>query len=115
MPKTIRELGAVFLVLGVTLSSGLARAEVLEEIMAWVNGDIITKSEYDEEEKGRLAEAQRQFTGEELDREVKSLKEQLLMQMIDRKIQLQEQRSLAFREERLLLEAKERVNLTKQP
>jgi len=42
-----------------------AAAERIDEIVAWVNGAIITKSDLDEEEQGRIAEAYRGLTGEE--------------------------------------------------
>ena len=71
------------------LASALpARAELIEEIVAWIDGDIITSSELVDEEQAMMAEAYRQFTGEELDENVKQLKEELLMRMIDRKILL---------------------------
>ncbi len=63
-----------------------ASAEIIEEIVAVVNGDIITKSDFEEEEQMLIAESYRQFAGEELDRKVKDIREQLLMQLIDRKI-----------------------------
>ena len=44
------------------------RAEVIEEIVALVNGDIITKSDFAEEEKMMVADIYRRFTGEELAR-----------------------------------------------
>jgi parvulin-like peptidyl-prolyl isomerase len=61
-------------------------AEIIEEIVAVVNGDIITKTDFEEEEQMLVAESYRQFAGEDLDRKVRELREQLLMQMIDRKI-----------------------------
>jgi parvulin-like peptidyl-prolyl isomerase len=63
-----------------------ASAEIIEEIVAVVNGDIITKSDFEEEEQMLVAESYRQFAGEELDRRVSDIREQLLMQLIDRKI-----------------------------
>ena len=65
------------------------RAEVIEEIVVQVNGDIITKSEVDDEEKMLLAEVYRRFTGPELDRESRRAREELLDRMIDRKILIQ--------------------------
>ena len=65
-----------------------ARAELLEEIVAWVNGEIITMSELDREEQAMVAEAYRRFTGDELDENVKRMREGLLVEMIDRKILL---------------------------
>jgi peptidyl-prolyl cis-trans isomerase SurA len=61
-------------------------AEIIEEIVAVVNGDIITKSDFEEEEQMLVAESYRQFAGEDLDSKVRDIREQLLMQLIDRKI-----------------------------
>ena len=47
-----------------------AHAEIVEEIVAWVNGDIITRSEYETEEQLALGDIYRQFTGSELDKQV---------------------------------------------
>ncbi len=68
--------------------SGPARAEVLEEIVALVDGDIITKSDLETEEQAMVAEIYRRFTGDELDRRVAAVRESLLMELIDRKILL---------------------------
>ena len=35
----------------------VTRAEIVEEIVAWVNGEIITRSEYEEEKKRVESEA----------------------------------------------------------
>jgi parvulin-like peptidyl-prolyl isomerase len=70
------------------LASPALRAEVIEEVVAWVDGDIITSSELEEEEQGMMAEAYRQFAGEELDEKVEQLRRDLLLGMIDRKILL---------------------------
>lgn len=72
--------------LTLALAAVPAPAEVVEEIVAWVNGDIITSSELQEEEQAMLAEAYRRFTGEELDQQVEQLRSGMLMRMIDRKI-----------------------------
>jgi len=76
------------LVLAVLLAAQPASAERIDEIVAWVNGDIITKSDLDDEEQGRIAEAYRALTGEELDRQVEEIREGLLLDLIDRKILL---------------------------
>jgi peptidyl-prolyl cis-trans isomerase C len=62
------------------------RAELVEEIVAIVNGDIITTSQLEEEEQARVADAYRRYTGEELDQRVEEIKGDVLNQMIDRKI-----------------------------
>jgi parvulin-like peptidyl-prolyl isomerase len=70
------------------LATPAIHAEVIEEVVAWVDGDIITSSELEEEEQGVMAEAYRQFAGEELDEKVEQLRRDLLLGMIDRKILL---------------------------
>lgn len=63
--------------------------EIIEEIVAWVNGDIITRSELEREEQILLAEVYRRFTGAELDEQARKAKAELLDRMIDQKILLQ--------------------------
>ena len=63
-----------------------ARSEVLEEIVAKVNDDIITMSELEREEQGLMAELYRQFTGEALDAQVQEARSMLLQSMIDSKL-----------------------------
>ena len=89
------------LTLGLVAVAAPARAELLEEIIAWVNGDIITWSEYQGEEKARTAEAYQQFTGEELDRVLEMARSELLLSMIDRKILLHHAQALGYDMERM--------------
>ncbi len=65
-----------------------AQAEVLEEIVARVEGDIITLSEYRQEEAALTQELYSRFTGEELDKVIASERKALLLRMIDNKILL---------------------------
>ena len=62
------------------------RAEVIEEIVALVDGDILTKSEYDEEEQSMIQDIYRRYAGAELDNAVSAVRKTLLMDLIDRKI-----------------------------
>ncbi len=75
--------------LGAPLPVPALRAEVVEEIVATVNGDIITKSEVEDEEKLILAEVYRRFSGADLDRETARARAALLDRIIDRKILIQ--------------------------
>jgi parvulin-like peptidyl-prolyl isomerase len=70
------------------------RGELLEEIVASVNGDIITRNDLEVEEQQMLSEAYRRFTGDELDQQVELLQENLLVEMIDRKILLDRARAM---------------------
>lgn len=83
--KSKRNLAA-FVLFGAIAAAGATHAEIIEEIIAWVNGDIITLSDYNDEEQAILADVYRNFTGVELDRELAQAREQVLQQMIDRKI-----------------------------
>ena len=77
------------LVATAALSSGFARAEVLDEIVAKINDDIVTKSDLETEETGLLQELYRRHSGSELDAEVAKAKKELLRRMIDRRVLIQ--------------------------
>jgi peptidyl-prolyl cis-trans isomerase SurA len=88
-----------------SLAPPSARAEVIEEIVAKVNDDIITMSELQREEQALVADLYRQYTGAELDRKVAEARATLLRSLIDRKL-------LIHRAERLYdLEKMEQVLL----
>ena len=60
------------------LAAAPARPEVIEEIVAKVNDDIITMSELEREEQGLMAELYRQYTGEALDAQVQQARAVML-------------------------------------
>jgi len=72
--------------IALTLSFLAARAEMVEEIVAKVNDDIITKSDLEGEEQATVSELYRRYTGDELDRQVRAARQFLLQRLIDRKI-----------------------------
>jgi len=71
------------------LGGGFARAEVVDEIVAKVNDDIVTKSDLDTEEQGMLQELYRRYSGTELDGQVIQAKRELLRRLIDRRVLIQ--------------------------
>ena len=73
----------------VALSGGFAHAEVVDEIVAKVNDDIVTKSDLDTEEQGLLQELYRRHSGTELDAQVAEAKKELLRRMIDHRVLIQ--------------------------
>jgi peptidyl-prolyl cis-trans isomerase SurA len=84
--------GSARVVLGgalVLFAAGGARAEIVDEIVAKVNDEIITKSDLDAEEQATLEEMYRRYSGAELDTQVKQAKTLLLRNVIDRKVLLQ--------------------------
>jgi peptidyl-prolyl cis-trans isomerase SurA len=88
MNKLTGTIAASLMLAALLTAPGPARAELVEEIVAWVNGEIITMSELEEEEQAMMSEIYRRFTGEELDEQMRRLREELLIQLIDRKILL---------------------------
>ena len=77
--------GALF----AAVAGSRARAEIVDEVVAKINDDIITKSDLDAEEQTMVQEAYRRFSGTELDAEVTRGKADLLRGLIDRKVLLQ--------------------------
>jgi peptidyl-prolyl cis-trans isomerase SurA len=67
---------------------GTIAGEVLEEVVAKVNDDVITKSDLEDREQQVLAELYRAFTGPELDARVAEAKALVLQRMIDDKVLL---------------------------
>ena len=62
---------ATSLVLGSLLIGSVhSHAEIVEEIVAWVDGDIITRSDLEAAEQALVATLYREYTGAELDRRV---------------------------------------------
>lgn len=73
-----------------TAAAGSAlRAEVVEEIVAKVNDDVITKSDLDSEEDAVLQEMYRRYSGTQLDEQAAKAKKVILRQLIDRKVLIQ--------------------------
>ncbi len=71
------------------LSGGFAHAEVVDEIVAKINDDIITKSDLETEEQGLLQELYKKLSGAELDAKVAEAKKELLRRMIDHRVLVQ--------------------------
>ncbi len=88
MTSSVRFGVAVALAGVALLAAAAARAEVIEEIVAKVNDDIITKTDLQQAEQDMLAEAYRRYAGKDLDEQVKGAKAGLLRNMIDRKLLL---------------------------
>jgi len=76
-----------FLLLGAAV---LAPAQqVVEEIVAIVNDDIITRTVYMAEYEAAMRDAQSRFRGEELDKQIEEIRTNLLDRMITEKLLLQ--------------------------
>ena len=73
-------------ILALLLLATPLHAEIVEEIVALIDGEILTSSEYDTEEQAMLQQIYQRFTGEQLDEAVAAINRTLLMDLIDRKI-----------------------------
>ncbi len=71
------------------LAAALAAQEIVEEIVAIVNDDVITLSDYKREYAIKVQQAQAQLQGEELDKAMEQIKGALLDAMITDKLLLQ--------------------------
>ena len=80
--KAFRPRWMASVVTTLAIGAGLARAEVVDEIVAKVNDDIVTKSDLDTEEQGLLQELYRRYSGTELDGKVAEAKKELLRRLI---------------------------------
>ncbi len=78
-------LAAVFL----AAFAGLARAEIIEEVVAWVNGQILTRSELLERESQVLAQLSVQFSGSEFDERAAEVRKRILTDMVREVLLLQ--------------------------
>lgn len=89
MLASSRAVPAVGILVLLLAANGALQAEVIEEIVAKVNDDIITKTDLEAEEQSLTAEMYRAHAGQELDEKLRAAKGQLLKRMIDRKILVQ--------------------------
>lgn len=80
---------AALLALMTLVPRGPARAEVIEEIVAQVNGKIITRSQFMEREKQVMAQVSSHLVGDELDAATEKARKTLLTDMIREEILLQ--------------------------
>ncbi len=78
------------LVLTSALAAWVGGRQVVEEIVAVVNDDIITLSEYKEEFEARYQMLSAQFRGEDLEKQVEFLRDNLLNMMITDRLLMQE-------------------------
>ncbi len=78
------------------VAPALPRAEIVEEIVAWVDGDVVTLSEYYEEKQVRGAELAKAFSGQDLERELEQVNQRLLLDIIDRKILLHHAKAIGY-------------------
>jgi peptidyl-prolyl cis-trans isomerase SurA len=92
--KRANKLIGILLVL--IAASGLFGQDIVEAIVAVVNDDIITLSEYKQEHASRVRMLRAQLEGEELSQQEEFLKENLLESLITDKLLLQEARKLGL-------------------
>lgn len=92
----IRTAGAALICLALFAPAAAVRAEVVEEIAAWVNGQIITRSELLAREDTLVAQLSSRFVGDQLDRELARMRRTLLTDMIRELVLLQRAENLGL-------------------
>ena len=88
MRRTASAWATGLLLAGCWLVAAPVAAEVVDEIVAIINGDILTKSDLEDQEQVLISEAYSRLTGSELDQQVEGIRGAILMELIDNKIVL---------------------------
>jgi parvulin-like peptidyl-prolyl isomerase len=86
--SVVARLAPIVLLLG-TLHLDLtpqARGEIVEEMVAWVDGDIITKSDLARQESDLIEAVRQRYSGDELRRRLEAVRQTTLLDIIDHKI-----------------------------
>ncbi len=96
---------AVVLAVVTAVAHGSARAAVIEEIVAQVNGKIITRSQLMEREQQVMAQVSSRLVGDELDAAVDRARRTLLTDMIREEILLQRAEILGLELEKVFQQA----------
>jgi len=81
-------------VLSALVATGSGRAAVVEEIVAKVNNRIISKSEFEQRGSYILAQVYQEYSGAELDRQLKEAQDTLLANMVTELLLLEQAESL---------------------
>ena len=91
--RTWAVMASVALVAGV-VSPTLAGAKIIERIIARVNSEIITQSQYQEEEDNLRRQLAQQYSGADLEAQVREQSKNLLRDLIDRSLMVQKAKDL---------------------
>ncbi len=87
MPRKSFVLGTI--IVSFLLCSSIFAGKVIEEVVAKINDDIITKSEFEESERQLTREIYSNYTGAELDEKLKASRDYLLYNLINEKLLFQ--------------------------
>ena len=74
-----------------------ASGEILEQVLLKVNGEIFTKTELEERQVAFLRQQNRQYTEEELGRELAQITPQIMATVVDEMVLVQRARELGYR------------------
>jgi parvulin-like peptidyl-prolyl isomerase len=109
--KSGKVLLAAIILLTISCSSVLAQTKTLEEIVAWVNNDIILKSEY-ERRKAEIREElarSRNLQGAQLEQAFNEQSKIVLQQLIDETLLLQQAKDLGLSAENEIVKTMDRL------
>jgi peptidyl-prolyl cis-trans isomerase SurA len=83
--------------LGVVVTLSAARAEILEQILVKVNGEIFTKTQLEARQVAVLRQRGRQMTDDELKKAIAEMTPQLLVDTVDEMLIVQRGRDLGYK------------------
>lgn len=104
-----RRLPLLAVALSVAAAVAVVPAAVVEEIAAWVNGDIITRSELLQREQTMVAQLANRLVGDELDQQLERGRATLLTDMIREEILLQRAEVLGLELDRVFQQSLDRL------
>lgn len=92
----MKRISFLLVFLNLVLLAALARADVIEQILARVNNEIVTSSELERQKKQLRSELAQQYTGAELDRVYSEREKDLLRDLIDQSLLVQRAKDLGL-------------------
>jgi len=95
---TLRRFGALAVVAGALALMPAVRAEIIEQILVKVNGEILTKTDFETRQVNALRQrGQQQLSDEQLKKAIAEITPQLLVDTIDEMLLEQKGRSLGYK------------------
>jgi len=94
---SLRRLGALAVIAGALALTPLLRAEIIEQILVKVNGEILTKTDFEARQVSVLRQRGQQLSDEELKKAIADITPQLLVDTLDEMLLLQKGRALGYK------------------
>ncbi|MFQ5701068.1 MAG: peptidyl-prolyl cis-trans isomerase [Acidobacteriota bacterium] len=109
MRGTRRAGGVILAIVAAAIGVTSAHAVIVEEIAAWVNGKIITRSQLLERERAMVSQISARAVGADLDRQLERMRATLLSDMIREEILMQRAEILGLELDKVVKQATEQL------